>query len=272
MKLSHVRCAAARARVVGLLVGSLADFWNQELVPRWSRSCTWPSASRWSPTGTGIRPRAGARGAAEDHRVDSLIVLPIGPASGEWSRSRARSRPSRSATPCPGSPRSARSCSPTTGGSRRRCATWARSATRRRSAVVGGRDVARAARRARGHQRGGHARARLPDRALRLLAERLAAARARAAVGPRPADRDAVPFRSIAYGVYLACAELGLEIPADVSVAGFGEPDLAPARPAAHVDDLGRGAVAQVATGFLQAPSTTSSPTNRAGSCSRHGS
>ena len=28
---------------------------------------------------------------------------------------------------------------------------------------------------------------------------------------------------SIAYGVYLACAELGLEIPADVSVAGFGD-------------------------------------------------
>jgi LacI family transcriptional regulator len=28
---------------------------------------------------------------------------------------------------------------------------------------------------------------------------------------------------SIAYGVYVACAELGLAIPADVAVAGFGD-------------------------------------------------
>ena len=46
---------------------------------------------------------------------------------------------------------------------------------------------------------------------------------------------------SIAYGVYAACAGLGLSIPGDVAVAGFGDsPDLAAARAAADLDGLGR--------------------------------
>ena len=80
-------------------------------------------------------------------------------------------------------------------------------------------------------------------RAVRVLAQRLAAARPGAAVRRRPPTAMFCLSDSIAYGVCVACAELGLAIPADVSVAGFGEhPISAPARPAAHVDDLGRRA------------------------------
>ena len=46
---------------------------------------------------------------------------------------------------------------------------------------------------------------------------------------------------SIAYGVYAACAELGLSIPGDVAVAGLRRPpDLAAAGAAADLDGVGR--------------------------------
>jgi DNA-binding LacI/PurR family transcriptional regulator len=57
---------------------------------------------------------------------------------------------------------------------------------------------------------------------------------------------------SIAYGVCVACAELGLVIPDDVSVAGFGEHPISRllAPPLTSTSwDVER--VAQVATGFL---------------------
>jgi LacI family transcriptional regulator len=57
---------------------------------------------------------------------------------------------------------------------------------------------------------------------------------------------------SIAYGVYAACAELGLSIPGDVAVAGFGDHPisrlLAPSL-TSTVWDVDR--VAELATGFL---------------------
>jgi LacI family transcriptional regulator len=57
---------------------------------------------------------------------------------------------------------------------------------------------------------------------------------------------------SIAYGVYAACAELGLSIPGDVSVAGFGDHPisrlLAPPL-TSTVWDVDR--TAEVATAFL---------------------
>jgi len=57
---------------------------------------------------------------------------------------------------------------------------------------------------------------------------------------------------SIAYGVYAACAELGLSIPGDVAVAGFGDHPisrlLAPPL-TSTVWDIDR--VAESSTGFL---------------------
>jgi LacI family transcriptional regulator len=77
--------------VVGLLVGSLADFWNQELMHAVQREL------RQADRGTLV---ADADGEPErelelarrlvDHRVDGLIVLPVGPASGEWESMGAR--------------------------------------------------------------------------------------------------------------------------------------------------------------------------------------
>jgi DNA-binding LacI/PurR family transcriptional regulator len=69
------------------------------------------------------------------------------------------------------------------------------------------------------------------------------------------ADRPTAMFcmaDSIAYGVCVACAELGLAIPSDVSVAGFGEHPMSRllAPPLTSTAwDVER--VAQVATGFL---------------------
>ena len=59
---------------------------------------------------------------------------------------------------------------------------------------------------------------------MRVLAQRLAA-RSRLELLPA-ADRPTAILcmsDSIAYGVYVACAELGLSIPGDVAVAGFGD-------------------------------------------------
>ena len=57
---------------------------------------------------------------------------------------------------------------------------------------------------------------------------------------------------SIAYAVYHACAELGLEIPADVSVCGFDDhPMSRVVHPPLTSVDWGVDVLARVATGFL---------------------
>ena len=77
--------AGGSTAVVGLLVGSLADFWNQELVRAVQRELYEAERSTLVADADGepARELELARRLV-DHRVDGLVVLPIGPASGGW--------------------------------------------------------------------------------------------------------------------------------------------------------------------------------------------
>src|SRR3954465_8576467 len=75
--------AGGSTAVVGLLVGSLADFWNQELVRAVQRDLYGGERSPLVADADGepARELELARRLV-DHRVDGLVVVPIGPASG----------------------------------------------------------------------------------------------------------------------------------------------------------------------------------------------
>ena len=77
--------AGGSTAVVGLLVGSLADFWNQELVRAVQRELYEAERSTLVADADGepARELELARRLV-DHRVDGLVVVPIGPASGGW--------------------------------------------------------------------------------------------------------------------------------------------------------------------------------------------
>src|SRR5512132_2711571 len=71
--------------VVGLLVGSLADFWNQELVRAVERELHDADRSTLVADADGEPNRElELAGRLVDHRVDGLIVLPVGPSSDGW--------------------------------------------------------------------------------------------------------------------------------------------------------------------------------------------
>src|SRR3954454_11673697 len=78
--------AGGSTAVVGLLVGSLADFWNQELVRAVQRELYEASRSTLVADADG-EPERELELAQRlvDHRVDGLVVVPIGPASGGWA-------------------------------------------------------------------------------------------------------------------------------------------------------------------------------------------
>src|SRR3954462_12799743 len=77
--------AGGATAVVGLLVGSLADFWNQELVRAVQRElyAVDRSALVADADGEPMRELELAQRLV-DQRVDALVVGPIGPASGGW--------------------------------------------------------------------------------------------------------------------------------------------------------------------------------------------
>src|SRR5919197_1639744 len=78
--------AGGATGVVGLLVGSLADFWNQELVRAVQRELHAADRSTLVADADG-EPARELELAARlvDHRVDGLVVVPIGPGSGGWA-------------------------------------------------------------------------------------------------------------------------------------------------------------------------------------------
>ena len=240
--------------VVGLLVGSLADFWNQELVRAVERELYEVDRSTLVADADGEPSRElELAGRLVDHRVDGLIVLPIGPPSGEWE-SIAQDVPTVTigdALPGVmavgevifdnnrGVEDTLRHLS-SLGHTRVAVLSWAVETSPGRPAERAVAEVAAAL----------ELDCRIVSCAYSLNGSRPLALELLSA-----SDRPTAVFcmsDSIAYGVCVACAELGLAIPGDVSVAGFGEHPISRllAPPLTSTSwDVER--VAQVATGFL---------------------
>src|SRR4051794_41315337 len=78
--------AGGETAVVGLLVGSLADFWTQELVRAVQRALYDGDRSTVVADADGEPARElELAQRLVDQRVDGLVVVPIGPASGGWA-------------------------------------------------------------------------------------------------------------------------------------------------------------------------------------------
>jgi DNA-binding LacI/PurR family transcriptional regulator len=217
--------AGGETAVVGLLVGSLSDYWNQELVRAVQRELHAADRSTLVADADGepARELELARRLV-DHRVDGLVVLPIGPASGGWAAI-AEEIPTVTigdalpwVTPAGevvfdnerGVEETLRHLGEL-GHKRVTVLSWAVETSPGRGA----------------------------ERAVRAIASTLGldceiVATAYSLNGSQPLaqellsgpDRPTAVFclsDSIAYGVYAACAELGLAIPGDVAVAGFGD-------------------------------------------------
>ena len=169
------------------------------------------------------RARAGRSGSSTSASTASSSCRSGRPAAA-GPRSRGRSRRSRSATRCRAWHRPARWSSTTSSACSRASSTSARSGTAASRCCPGRwrpRPTAKpsAPSRAR-RRRSGSTAASSPART-----RSTAHARSRSSCS-RATDRPTAILcmsDSIAYGVYAACAELGLSIPGDVAVAGFGD-------------------------------------------------
>jgi DNA-binding LacI/PurR family transcriptional regulator len=217
--------AGGGTAVVGLLVGSLADFWNQELVRAVQTELY--AADRGTlvadADGEPARELELARRLV-DRRVDGLVVVPVGGASGGWTAIAQEIPMVTIGDALPGV------------------------AAAGEVVFDNERGVEETLRHleARGHRRIAvlsWALETSPDRQAEQAVAASAAALgldcdvvacAYSLNGSRPLalellrgpDRPTAVFcmsDSIAYGVYVACAELGLAIPGDVAVAGFGD-------------------------------------------------
>jgi DNA-binding LacI/PurR family transcriptional regulator len=246
--------AGGATAVVGLLVGSLADFWNQELVRAVQRELYAAGRSTLVADADGEPGRElELAQRLVDHRVDGLVVVPIGPASGSWASIAKQVATVTIGDALPGvTPagevvfdnergvqQSLRHLSEL-GHRRITVLSWAVETSPERqaeravaaSAAVLGIDC------------------RLVACAYSLNGSRPLAVELLGS-GERPTAVLCLSD-SIAYGVYAACAELGLSIPGDVAVAGFGDHPisrlLAPPL-TSTVWDIERAA--ELATGFL---------------------
>jgi DNA-binding LacI/PurR family transcriptional regulator len=217
--------AGGETAVVGLLVGSLADFWNQELVRAVQRELYAVDRGTLVADADGepARELELARRLV-DRRVDGLVVVPVGGASGGWTAIADEIPLVTIGDALPGI------------------------AAAGEVVFDNKRGVEETLRHlgARGHRRIvvlSWAVETSPDRqaeqavassAVDLGLECDVVACAYSLNGSRPLalellrgpDRPTAIFcmsDSIAYGVYVACAELGLAIPGDVAVAGFGD-------------------------------------------------
>src|SRR4051794_10725100 len=217
--------AGGATAVVGLLVGSLSDFWNQELVRAVQRELYGAERSTLVADADGEPGRElELAQRLVDHRVDGLVVVPIGPASGGWA-SVARQVPTVTiGDALPGvapagevifdNERGVQESLQHLSALGHRQVTvlsWAVETSPDRGAE---RAVAGPAA---GPGAGGRGGPGAPSRhgsrplALELLA------------GDERPSAILCMSDSIAYGVYAACTELDLSIPGDVAVAGFGD-------------------------------------------------
>jgi len=217
--------AGGATSVVGLLVGSLADFWNQELVRAVQRELYGAALSTLVADADGEPARElELAQRLVDHRVDGLVVVPIGPASGGWASIARQVATVTIGDALPGvdpagevvfdnerAVQQSLTHLSELGHRRITVLSWAVETSPDRQAE---RAVAASA------------AALGIDCRVVACAYSLNGSRPLALELLRSADRPTAVLclsDSIAYGVYAACAELGLAIPGDVAVAGFGD-------------------------------------------------
>jgi LacI family transcriptional regulator len=217
--------AGGETAVIGLLVGSLADFWTQELVRAVQRELYAVDRGTLVADADGepARELELARRLV-DRRVDGLVVVPVGPGSGGWAAIADEIPIVTIGDALPGVAAVGEVVFDNDRGVEE---------TLRHLGALGHRRIAVLS----------WAVETSPDRqAEKAVASNAAALGLDCDVvgcayslnGSRPlalellrgAGRPTAVFcmsDSIAYGVYVACAELGLAIPDDVAVAGFGD-------------------------------------------------
>ena len=217
--------AGGETAVIGLLVGSLSDFWNQELVRAVQRELY--AVDR----GTLVADADGEPGrelelAARlvDRRVDGLVVVPVGPASGGWASIAEQIPMVTIGDALPGVAAAGEVVFDNERGVEDTLSHLG--ALGHRRIVVLSWAVETSPDRAAERAVASSARALGLDCDVVGCAYSLNGSRPLALELLRNADRPTAVFclsDSIAYGVYVACAELGLAIPGDVAVAGFGD-------------------------------------------------
>jgi DNA-binding LacI/PurR family transcriptional regulator len=246
--------AGGATAVVGLLVGSLADFWNQELVRAVQRELYGADRSTLVADADGEPARElELAQRLVDQRVDGLVVLPIGPPSGSWA-SIAKQVPTVTiGDALPGVAAAGEVVFDNERGVRESLQHLSALGHRRVTVLSWAVETSpdREAERA------------VSASAVALGLECRVVACAYSLNGSRPLalellasdDRPTAVLclsDSIAYGVYAACHELGLAIPRDIAVAGFGDHPISRllAPPLTSTAwDVER--VAELATGFL---------------------
>jgi DNA-binding LacI/PurR family transcriptional regulator len=217
--------AGGSTAVVGLLVGSLSDFWNQELVRAVQRELYGAARSTLVADADGEPARElELAQRLVDQRVDGLVVVPIGPASGGWASIARQVATVTIGDALPGVAPAGEVVFDNERGVQE---------TLQHLSALGHRQVTVLS----------WAVETSPDRgAERAVAGTAAALGLECRVvpcayslnGSRPLALELLASEarpsailcmsdSIAYGVYAACAELELSIPGDVAVAGFGD-------------------------------------------------
>ena len=195
--------------VIGVIGGSLADYWHQEFASELQRHLRRRGrymllADADGDAGTEIER---ARGLV-DQRVDGLIALPVAPGSPAWSEIVAEVPVVAVGAPLPAP------------------------AGAVRFLADAGSDLVLDHLRGLGHQRiavlasGMHRPRRRRGVHTRVCGFAAADGRAAAVSELRRAAPPTALFAlsdALAYGAYMACADLGLRVPADVSVAGFDD-------------------------------------------------
>jgi DNA-binding LacI/PurR family transcriptional regulator len=217
--------AGGATAVVGLLVGSLGDFWNQELVRAVQRELYGTARSTLVADADGEPARElelAQRLVA--HRVDGLVVVPLGPVSEGWAAIARQVATVTVGDTLPGVEPAGEVVFDYERGVRQSL-QHLRELGHRRVTVLSWAVETSPERRA---ERAVAASADALGLECRVVpcAYSLTGARPRALellAGPERPTAILCMSDSIAYGVYAACAELGLAIPRDVAVAGFGD-------------------------------------------------
>jgi DNA-binding LacI/PurR family transcriptional regulator len=217
--------AGGATAVVGLLVGSLGDFWNQELVRAVQRQLYATARSTLVADADGEPARElelAQRLLAQ--RVDGLVVVPIGPASGGWASIARQVATVTIGDALPGVAPAGEVIFDYERGVRQSLQHFSSLGHRQITVLswaVGTSPEREAERAVAGSAKALGLDCRVVPCAYSLngsrpLALELLASDARPTAILCMSD-------SIAYGVYAACAELNLSIPGDVAVAGFGD-------------------------------------------------